>query len=126
MIVRDLVGGEAVWIAPDRTMRDAVQMMTEFDIGALAVEVKGRLTGIVTERDVLNACASDLDLDETPISRCMTAYPDAFDPEMSVEDAAEWLLGAGYRHLPVVDGVNVIGVLSIKDILWALTEPSEV
>ena len=126
MIVRDLVGGEAVWIAPDSTMREAVWMMADNDVGALAVEVKGRLTGIVTERDVLRACAERLDLDSTPVERCMTAYPDAFDPEMSVEEAADWLLGAGYRHLPVVDGVNVIGVLSIKDILWALTEPSEV
>jgi CBS domain-containing protein len=126
MIVRDLVGGEAVWIEPTKTMREAVQTMSDHDVGALAVEVKGRLTGIITERDVLKACADDLDLDNTSVSTCMTSYPDAFDPDMSVESAADWLLGAGYRHLPVVDGARVIGVVSIKDILWALTEPSEV
>jgi CBS domain-containing protein len=126
MTVRDLVGGEVVWIAPERTMREAVQLMADNDIGALAVEVKGRLTGIVTERDVLDACAKDLDLDQTVVSTCMTSYPDAFDPEMDVATAADWLLGAGYRHLPVVDGDVVIGMLSIKDILWALTAPSEI
>jgi CBS domain-containing protein len=107
-------------------MRQAVQMMAEQEVGALAVEVKGRLSGIITERDVLRACADGCDMDQTNVSERMTSYPDAFDPDMSVEEAADWLLGAGYRHLPVVDGLKVIGMVSIKDILWALTEPSAV
>lgn len=126
MNVRELVGGEVVWIDPAQSMREAVRVMAEAEVGALAVEVDGLLNGIVTERDVLRACADELDLDNTDVAECMTAYPDAFDPDMSVEDAADWLLSAGYRHLPVVDGSQVIGMLSIKDILWALTEPSEV
>lgn len=126
MNVRELVGGEVVWIGPSQTMREAVRVMAEAEVGALAVEVDGMLSGIVTERDVLRACADELDLDGTAVSECMTTYPDAFDPDMSVEEAADWLLAAGYRHLPVVDGRRVIGMVSIKDILWALTERSEV
>jgi CBS domain-containing protein len=42
---------------------------------------------------------------------------------MDVEEAANWMLATGYRHLPVVDGQAVLGVISIKDVLWAVTEP---
>jgi CBS domain-containing protein len=125
MNVRELVAGEAVWIGPSETMRHAAQLMMEREVGALAVEVDDALDGIVTERDVLRACADDLDFDVAKVSECMTAYPDAFDPDMSVEHAADWLLGAGYRHLPVVEERKVIGMVSIKDILWALMDPSE-
>jgi CBS domain-containing protein len=47
-------------------------------------------------------------------------YPDSFSPEMDVREAAEWMLAAGYRHLPVVEERRLIGMASIKDILWAL------
>lgn len=126
MNVRELVAGEVIWVAPSATMRHAAQVMMESEVGALAVEVHDVLDGIVTERDVMRACADGLDLDEATVRDCMTAYPDAFDPDMSVERAAHWLLGAGYRHLPVVDGRKVIGMVSIKDILWALTDSAEV
>jgi CBS domain-containing protein len=52
----------------------------------------------------------------------MTEYPDSFDPEMAIGEAAEWMLATGFRHLPVVDGGAVVGVISIKDVLWAVTD----
>lgn len=124
MTVRELVGGEVVWIDQASSIREAVHLMVDSDIGALAVEADGRLEGIITERDVLHACNDDLDLDSTPVSVCMTSSPDTLDPDMSVDHAADWLLAAGYRHLPVVDEGRILGMVSIKDILWALTEPT--
>lgn len=124
--VRELIGGEVVWIDPTRSMREAVRLMIASDIGALAVEIDGRLGGIITERDVLRACDDDVNLETAQLSSCMTSSPDTLDPDMSVEDAADWLLAAGYRHLPVVEEGRVLGMVSIKDILWALTEPSQV
>jgi len=88
----------------------------------VAVEVDGALEGIFTERDLLRAVAEGADLDTEPISTWMTEYPDSFHPEMDVEEAAEWMLATGFRHLPVVDGGDVVGVISIKDVLWALTD----
>ncbi len=67
--------------------------------------------------------ADDADLDVDLVSAWMTPYPDSFTPEMDVEEAASWMLATGFRHLPVVDGEAVLGVISIKDVLWALTEP---
>lgn len=126
MTIRELVGGEVVEIEATRTLREAIRLMTANQVGALAVQRNGRLAGIFTERDVLRACAENADLDSVTVRDWMTSDPDSLDPEMNVEAAADWMLAAGYRHLPVVEGVDLVGMVSIKDILWALTEPSTV
>jgi CBS domain-containing protein len=122
MTVRDLVAGTVIWVAPDATLRQAAEVMVSTDVGSVAVEVDGALEGIFTERDMLRAVAEGADLDTDPVSSWMTEYPDSFDPEMAIEEAAEWMLATGFRHLPVVEGDAVIGVISIKDVLWAVTD----
>lgn len=124
MSVRELVGGNVISISPNETVRVAATTMASEEVGALAVMDKGRLVGIFTERDLVHACADDADVDMAVVSEWMTAEPDSLDPEMPVQDAADWMLAAGYRHLPIVDGVNVVGMVSIKDVLWGLTGPS--
>jgi CBS domain-containing protein len=122
MTVRDLVAGDVVWVAPEATLRRAAEVMVSTEVGSVAVEVDGALEGILTERDVLRAVADGADLDDDLVSQWMTEYPDAFHPEMTVDEASEWMLATGFRHLPVVDGGTVIGVISIKDVLWAVTD----
>ncbi|MFP3881745.1 MAG: CBS domain-containing protein [Actinomycetota bacterium] len=124
MRVGELVGAEVVGIEANRTLREAIRLMSESEVGALAVQRDGRLTGIFTERDVIRACTDQADLDSVLVESWMTSDPDSLDPDMNVEAAADWMLAAGYRHLPVVDGVNLIGMVSIKDILWAVKGPS--
>ena len=126
MTVRELVGGDVVTIEPNRSLRDGIRLMAARDVGALAVQRYGRLTGIFTERDVLRACDEEADLDSEAIAYWMTKEPDSLDPDMAVEAAADWMLASGYRHLPILDGTNLVGMVSIKDVLWALTEPSSV
>lgn len=123
--VRELVGGDVIWVDPKSTLRKAVVEMVSAGIGSVAVEIDGALEGILTERDILRAAAEDADLDHEPVSAWMTEYPDSFTPEMDVVEAANWMLATGYRHLPVVDGGTVLGVISIKDVLWAISEPPE-
>jgi CBS domain-containing protein len=125
MRVRELVAGDVIWVEPEATLRKAALEMVSTGVGSVAVEVDGALEGILTERDVLRAVTEDADLDREPVSAWMTAYPDSFTPEMDVVEAANWMLATGYRHLPVVDGDTVIGVISIKDVLWAITGPPE-
>ena len=124
MTVRELIGGEIAWIEPSGTLREAALQLHASDIGALAVESDSLLQGIFTERDLTRAVASGAELDTALIEDWMTPYPDSFGPDMSVGTAATWMLAAGYRHLPVVEGLDVIGMISMKDILWALTEPT--
>lgn len=121
MTVRELVGGEVVQVATGDKLAKATKEMASHGVGALAVVDNGRLRGIITERDVVSACADEADLEVATVEDWMTADPDSLDPNMAVEDAADWILAAGYRHLPVLEGDRLIGVVSIKDVLWALT-----
>jgi CBS domain-containing protein len=122
MTVQELIGGEVVSTQPKRVMREAIRIMTAQGVGALTVEHDAVLSGILSERDVIRACADGADLDTTTVDKWMTEDPDSLEPDVSVEDAAEWMLAAGYRHLPVVEGTRIMGMVSIKDVLWALTD----
>ena len=127
MTINELVAGEVVSIDPAASLTDAAVLMQDMGVGSVAVVVDDALEGIFTERDILQAVASGVDFDTSPVSSFMTLLPDAFGPEMSVNDAADWMLATGYRHLPVVDGGGgVLGMVSIKDILWAITDPATV
>lgn len=122
MRVRELIGGEVIWITPDESLRHAAELMKSTGVGSLAVEVDGDLEGILTDHDIVMAAADGVDFEKGKVRDWMTDYPDSFSPEMGVDDAASWMLATGYRHLPVVDGGSVVGMVSIKDVLWAITD----
>jgi CBS domain-containing protein len=124
MEIRNLIGGSASVCGPDLTVSEAAQVMIDEGIGSIGVVDQGRLVGIFTERDALRVAAAGADTAMVTVETWMTPDPDALTPDVNVEDAAEWLLATGYRHLPVVDDGTLIGVVSIKDILWALREPT--
>lgn len=120
MEIRNLVAGETVACGRDVTLADIASLMISEDVGSVAVVDGSTLLGIVTERDMVRAVAADVDAHEATAREWMTVDPDVADPDLSVEDAARWMLTAGYRHLPVVEGTRLMGVVSIKDVLWAL------
>ena len=124
MQMRSLVGDGAQACGPDTTIREAVAEMERHDIGSLAVVGEGGLVGIFTERDVLRTMAKGVDADNATVRDWMTEQPDSIDPDVDVMEAARWILATGYRHLPVMEGATLLGIASIKDILWALT-PAE-
>jgi CBS domain-containing protein len=94
----------------------AVQRMAERNVGAVLVLEDGRLAGIMTERDVLRALASGL-RDDAVVGDHMTAHPDTIAPDDTTEHAVVLMIHGGYRHLPVVDGDELVGVLSIRDLV---------
>lgn len=122
MTVRELIGDDVVWTSAGAKLRDAAKSMRANSVGSLAVGEDDTLTGIITERDLVKACADSADFDEATVEDWMSRYPDSLSPDTSVEDAAMWMAAAGYRHLPIIEANHVLGVVSIKDILWALTE----
>ena len=125
MTINELVGGSVVAVDPTTSLRKTAEMMHETGVGSVAVEVGGALEGILTERDILGAVANISDVDTDPVSDWMTYLPDTFGPDMSVEQAADWMLATGYRHLPIVDEAGtVLGMVSIKDVLWAISDMS--
>ena len=123
MNLGDLVGAAPHMCGPDTTILEAALAMEESDLGSLAV-VDGRdLIGLVTERDLRHTIAGRIDPERTTVSQIMSKDPDTFDPDLDVWDAAAWIAGSGYRHLPVVDdGGAVLGVVSVRDLLRSLVE----
>lgn len=121
MELRELLSGEIVTITHGATVAEGAAQMQLKGVGSLAVVADDEIYGIFTERDVVRCVATGYDSVESPVGEWMTPYPDSFSPEMDVDEAADWMLAAGYRHLPVVENGRLIGMASIKDILWALT-----
>ena len=118
-IVRDLMTSPAVTCAADDTLGEAARAMQEADTGSVVVTDEGKVVGILTERDVLRAAASGEDLSASMVSAWMTRDPQSASPDISVEDAAQIMLLNGFRHLPVVDGRTVCGVVSLRDLFAA-------
>jgi CBS domain-containing protein len=122
MQVNELIAGTVVSCEPDSTLADAARAMVANETGSLAVLDDGDLVGIVTERDVLEVVAGEGDPETTTVGEVMTPNPDSLEPDVEVTYAADWVLAAGYRHLPITQDGKLVGMLSIKDILWGVTE----
>ena len=116
-----LVGGTSTVIGREATLGDAAEALIDDGVGGLAV-VDGRsLAGIITERDLVRALAEGADPEEATVGDWMSDAPDTFSPDVEVSEAAAWLLEVGYRHMPVMSDGELLGIVSIRDILWALT-----
>jgi CBS domain-containing protein len=117
--LRDLMNTAVVRTSPDVPVAEAAAKMVAAGVGS-AVVVQGTfLAGILTERDVLRAAASGEDLRLSAVSEWMTADPQSAGPDSTAEEAAQIMLLNGFRHLPVVSGREVCGVVSLRDLFAA-------
>jgi len=117
-IVPDVISDQVLQkVTPRDTVRQAARLMREKKIAAVLVMDGERLVGIVTERDMtVRVVAAGLDPDATPISEMMTADPDTLAPSDTASDALRMMKSRNYRHLPVVDGGTVVGMVSVRDL----------
>lgn len=124
-IVPDLVRDQSLLVfAPDATVQEAAIGMADRHVGAVLVAEDDKLVGIFTERDLLTrVVAKDAKPDELRLKDVMTANPDTLKPDDIAVDALHRLAKAGYRHLPVLDGENIIGIVSLRD-LYACVQDS--
>src|ERR1700688_2327304 len=105
-------------IEATKTVLDAARFMMEHNIGALPVLRNGQLTGILSERDIMNrVVAVGRTPGTTAVSEVMTANPRAVAADESVEECLFIMREFGFRHLPIVDGKEVKGLVSLRDIL---------
>lgn len=119
MTLRDLMSTKVVSTAPDNSVSHAAAAMVAAGVGSAVVLQSSFLAGILTERDVLRAAASGEDLRAARVSDWMTANPQSAGPDASAEDAAQIMLLNGFRHLPVLDGRHVCGVVTLRDLFAA-------
>ena len=119
----DLKGREVHAVSPDAAVLDAIRVMAERHVGALLVMQAGRLAGIVSERDyarkvVLKGRSSTT----TPVRDIMSSEVITIGPEGTVEEAMRLMTEHRIRHLPVVRGSAVVGVVSIGDLVKSVIE----
>ena len=118
MLVSEGMSEEVLTIGPGHSLRDAAAAMWARQVGAAVVhdpEAPG--PGVITERDVLEAVALGKDPDAEPVADHLTPNLTFARRNWSLEHAAATMVAGGFRHLVVVDGSDVIGVLSMRDIV---------
>jgi CBS domain-containing protein len=118
MRVRDAMSTVVLTIGPTHTLRDAAREMSRRRIGAAVVMDTDRAhPGIITERDVLDAVGAGQDLDTEQVGAHLTEDIVAASPEWSLDDAAAAMVAGGFRHLVVCEGPEVVGMLSVRDVV---------
>lgn len=110
---------DVVGATPQTTVAAAAGAMVVAKVGSAIVMQGSFLAGILTERDVLRAAASGENLCQAVVADWMTPDPQSAGPDTPVEDAAQIMLLHGFRHLPVVEGREVRGVVSLRDLFAA-------
>jgi CBS domain-containing protein len=106
-----------VTVDSDESLVDAADRMRWYAVGALPVYEGHTLVGIVTERDLTAAVADGVDPARTLVRDRMTPAPATVAPDDEVADAARTMADLGVRHLPVVEGERLVGMLSIRDLI---------
>ena len=116
-ILNEIMTGEVFTTTSEAPVSQVAGSMLKGRFGSAIVMEGKRLSGIFTERDVLRAAASGADLTSSPVSEWMTNDPVTVDADMDADDATELMMSNGFRHLPVLDGQTLIGIVSLRDIL---------
>jgi CBS domain-containing protein len=117
--LRELVKDRRLYsVDANRTVLEAARYMMEYNIGAVPVLRDGDLTGILSERDIMNrVVAVGRTPGTTAVSEVMTANPRAVAADESIEECLFIMREFGFRHLPIVDGKELKGVVSLRDVL---------
>ena len=118
MKVRDAMTEDVFTITPGRSLREAAVFMTEHNVGAaVIVDPEEPGPGIVTERDVVRSLGAGEDPDTETIGNHLTSRATFADAEWSLEEAADTMAKGGFRHLVVVNEGELVGIISMRDII---------
>ena len=128
--VRDMIrkkGSEVFSIAPDETVYEALAVMAKHNTGALMVVRGGKVEGIVSERD----CVRKMDLEgrsskTTKVSEIMTSKVIYVEAGQQLEECMALMLDKNIRHLPVYDGHELLGLISVRDVLREVIDVQKV
>jgi citrate synthase len=115
--VAEIMSTPVVTAAPSATVADAAESMGAGKVGSVVIVEDDRPVGILTERDLVRIAASGVDASGDPVSEWMTPDPDFVAPDEPVLDAFASLAERGYRHIPVVDGKRLVGIVSMRDLM---------
>jgi len=115
--VREVMKAGLYSVTASTTVGEAISLMAQNKIGSALVMEGGKLIGIFTERDTVRAISQSHDAPDHEISSWMTRDPKTVSPDVDVDTALRTMLDNGFRHLPVVEGGEVIGMVSMRDLV---------
>lgn len=122
MQVREGMSRVVLTVGPGQPLRDVAKLMTERGVGAaVVVDPDAPGPGIITERDILRAYAEDRITGDDPVGQHATERVVFAAPDWSLERAADEMVRGNFRHLIVIDGGAIVGILSMRDVVtsWA-------
>ena len=118
----DVMRAEWIEVAPEDTLGEVAERMTELNMGAVAVLDFGRLIGILTERDLIKAMAARGHSSEARVREWMTGDPITATVDTDVDEAAHVMVEHGFRHLPVLDEQGrLVGLVSLRRVVAETT-----
>ena len=128
MQVRDVMTQATITETASDTLRAAATRMWRQQTGSLLISERGRLAGIITERDLLRAVALGADLETSTVDEAMSTEVFTVPPDMPLHEAAREMATRWIRHLPVVEDGKLLGVVSMRDVtgVFAAMAPGDV
>ena len=127
MLVRDGMSSVVLSVGPGHSLREAAKLMADRNVGAAVVlDPESQGVGIFTERDLLESLGTGQDPDAERVAQHLTTSLVYAAPEWSLEEAAVAMIRGGFRHLVVLEGGEVTGVVSMRDIVRCWTEDGAV
>lgn len=122
-----LLPRKPIMVPPGTTIQAVLKLFVDRSIGCVLVTEESRLIGIFTERDAVIRIGANLDeFGDRPVAEFMTTNPETIELDAHIAYALQKMDVGGYRHLPVLAGERIVGVISIRDILQYLARHLEV
>src|SRR5437764_13348326 len=115
--VADVMSSPAITATSRESLAEAADRMSQHRLGSVVVVEDRRPVGILTERDLGRLAGSGADASVTKVSEWMTERPDTVAPDVEVAEAWRNLAEHGYRHIPVVEDTELVGVVSMRDLM---------
>jgi CBS domain-containing protein len=123
MKVREGMSKVVLTVGPGHTLRQAATLMASRRVGAaIVMDPEGAGPAILTERDILESVAAGQDPDAEHVAEHLTADVVSAEPDWSLEAAASAMVRGGFRHLLVVEGGEIAGIVSVRDIVRCWTD----
>ena len=127
MVLRDIMSANVVKAKPSDTVLSVAQKMKEANVGCIPIVDKDELVGVITDRDItIRVTAAGLNPADQTIETFMNTRPVSATPEMSVQDAIDFMGEKGIRRLPVLERGKLIGMVSIDDIAFTFDDKESV
>lgn len=121
--ILEIKGTVLYTIAPDKTLGEAVDIMTDLDAGSLVVFSGGKMAGMLTFREVLQAVHdAGREWQSVKVASAMVADPSTAPPEMEMDELRRQMIESHQRYIPVMDGTLLMGVVSFHDVAKAVLE----